>query len=271
MIVVDTLRTARTGLSALRAMASRVDSEFDDVEAWMQSVRHDGVYAIPGFYDSATCALLRQEILDVAERFPDAVHHNSNGADRRIFGIEHAAEGIKSFAEEPRLLSAARTVLAADATNAFTLAGIIAYRKGNLGSGDGWHRDSFVNQFKAIIYLTDVTEENGPFEYITRSHLVQQKFSDHFKYGIPLKSTRIEDTSVRKLIAAQPDRHRILTASMGTLVLADTTGIHRGMPLIGGERFALTNYYYPGTSLSPRMLDHFRPVLGTHLPVAEAN
>lgn len=274
MNVVDTLRMTRRGLVALRvhARAPRAKPEFDDVKDWMQSVRDDGVCTIPGFYDPATCAELRGEILDAVERFPNAVHNKSNGADRRMFGIERAAgKRIRAFAEEPRLLNAARTVLAGDADNAFTLAGIITYREGNLGSGEGWHRDSFVNQFKALIYLTDVTEENGPFEYITRSHLRQQKVSDHNKYGTPLNSSRVEDASVTKLIAAQPDRHRILTAPMGTLVLADTTGIHRGMPLRGGERFALTNYYYPGEQFGPKLFDHFSPVLGRHVPVPEPN
>ncbi|MCH9734997.1 MAG: phytanoyl-CoA dioxygenase family protein [Actinomycetia bacterium] len=226
---------------------------------------------IPGFYDPAACWKLRQEMLDVVECHPEAVHISSSGADRRIFGAERAAEGISAFAEEPRVLNAARTVLGGDAENAFTLAGIIAYRQGNLGSGEGWHRDSFFNQFKAIVYLTDVTESNGPFEYITHSHVAQRKFSDYRRYGIPLRTTRIEDASASKLIAAEPGRHRIFTASMGTLILVDTTGMHRGMPLVGGERFALTNYYFPGKSLRPKLFDHFAPVLGRHVPVSECD
>lgn len=271
MIVVDTARMVVRGWIALRERAPLANPTSDDVKDWIHSVRQNGVCTVPGFYDPATCAELRQEILEVGERFPNAVHNMSNGADRRIFGAERAAAGIRAFADDPRLMNAARAVLSGDAANACTLAGVITHREDNLGSGEGWHRDSFFNQFKAIIYLTDVTKENGPFEYITRSHLVRQKFSDHSNYGIPLKSPRIEDAPVRRLIAAQPGRHRILTASMGTLVLADTTGIHRGMPLTRGERFALTNYYFPGKSLTPKLYDHFRPMLGRHLPVAEPN
>ncbi len=271
MIVVDTAKMAGRGLRAMRARSPLAKPRFDDVKAWMQTVRREGVCAVPGFYDPATCAALRQEILEVAERFPDAVHIMSNGADRRIFGADIAAKGIRTFAEDPRLLNAAQTVLGDNAGSAFTLAGIINYREGNLGSGEGWHRDNFFDQFKAIVYLTDVTEENGPFEYITCSHLVRQMFSDHNGYGVPLDTARIEEAAVRRLIAAQPDRHRILTASAGTLVLADTTGIHRGMPLTGGERCALTNYYFPGKMLGPKLFDYFAPVLGRHVPVSQAS
>lgn len=268
MILVDTARMAKRGLASRLKRAPLAEPEFDEVRAWISSVRYDGVCTIPNFYDPATCGRLRQEVLDVAERYPGAVQIMSNGADRRVFGAERAAEGIRAFAEEPRLLNAARTTLGSDAANAFTLAGIIAYREGNRGSGEGWHRDSFFNQFKAIIYLTDVTLDNGPFEYITRSHRVRQKFSDSDKYGISLKTTRIEDANVRGLIAAEPDRHRILTASKGTLVLVDTTGIHRGMPLIGGERYALTNYYLQGKALKPKLFDSYTPLLGWDVAVS---
>ncbi|MGD9590879.1 MAG: phytanoyl-CoA dioxygenase family protein [Mycolicibacterium sp.] len=268
MILIDTARMARLGLAARLKRARRTEPECDEVKDWIRSVRNEGVCAVPNFYDPATCERLRQEVLDIAENNPEAVQMMSNDADRRIFGAEHAARGIRAFAEDSRLLNAARTMLGGDAANAFTLAGIIAYRPGNLGSGEGWHRDSFFNQFKAIVYLTDVTVDNGPFEYITRSHRTRQKFSDHAEYGIPLNSTRIDDASVGKLIAAESERHRILTAAKGTLLLVDTTGIHRGMPLIGGERYALTNYYLPGKALKPKLFDSYAPLLGWDVPVS---
>jgi len=267
MFIVDTARMAKRGLVALQQRTPLQTPSSDDVKAWTASVRRDGFCVVPAFYDPSACEHLRGEIDDVADRYPDAVHAMSNGADRRVFGAECAAEGIRAFAEEPRLLNAARAVLAGDAANAFTLAGTIAYKNGNLGSGEGWHRDSFFNQFKAIVYLSDVTEENGPFEYVTRSHLLRQKFSDHKRYGIPLTNSRIEDAAVRKIISAEPDRRRIFTASMGTLLLVDTTGIHRGRPLKSGQRFALTNYYFPGRAFGPKLFAHFRPVLGLHVPV----
>jgi hypothetical protein len=267
MIVVDTARMAKRGLIALRERTRLEHAQSDDVRAWIDAVGREGFCVVPDFYDSVTCGQLRQEVLDLIDRYPDAVHSMSNGADRRIFGAERAAAGIRNFAEEPRLLNAARSILAGDAVNAFTLAGTISFRQGNLGSGEGWHRDSFFNQFKAIVYLSEVSQANGPFEYITRSHLVREKFADHNRYGVPLKSARIGDDAVQRLIAEEPDRHRVFTAAMGTLLLVDTTGIHRGMPLTGGERFALTNYYFPGKAFGPRLSEHFKPVLGLHVPI----
>lgn len=260
---------AKRGLVALRERSRLKRPEAADVKTWVEIVRRDGVCVVPGFYDPKTCGNLCDEVTNLLRSYPAAVHSMSSGSDLRIFGAEQGAEGIRLFAKDTRLLNAAQTLLAGDAANAFTLAGAISYREGNLGSGEGWHRDSFFNQFKSIVYLTDVTDRNGPFEYIRQSHLTRRKFADHAKFDIPLKSARIADGTVGSLIAAEPERHRVFTASMGTLLLVDTTGIHRGMPLKEGERFALTNYYFPGKALKPELFEHFSPVLGreVHLHV----
>ena len=41
------------------------------------------------------------------------------------------------------------------------------FDKLSTGSGDGWHRDSYLKkQLKTIFYLTKVNIENGPFTYL---------------------------------------------------------------------------------------------------------
>lgn len=266
-MIGDAARMAKRGMIALREKTPVTVPDSGDVRTWVRSVRNYGVCVVPNFYDSSTCASLIDEINNLADQYPAAINNMSNNSDRRIFGAESASDQIRRFAEEPRLLNAARSVLAGDAANAFTLAGAITYRAGNLGSGEGWHRDSFFNQFKAIVYLTDVNKENGPFEYIMSSHHLRQKFSDHRKYGVPLRTARIGDSAMRGLITAAPERYRVFTAPAGTLLLVDPTGIHRGMPLKSGTRFALTNYYYPGKAFGPKLFEHFKPVLGRDIEV----
>ena len=51
-----------------------------------------------------------------------------------------------------------------------TKANKVKYNKNNLGSGGGWHRDDFNFQFKAILYLNDVSMDNGPFQLIENSN-----------------------------------------------------------------------------------------------------
>ena len=45
---------------------------------------------------------------------------------------------------------------------------------------------------------------------------------------------------------------------MGTLILVDTSLIHRGKPIEDGTRYAITNYWYPRNSIK-NFNNHFLP------------
>ena len=53
-------------------------------------------------------------------------------------------------------------------------------------------------------------------------------------------------------------RKKIITGKAGTLIIVDTSLIHRGRPLKNGKRYALTNYYYPYYQVN-KMKNHFKP------------
>ena len=86
--------------------------------------------------------------------------------------------------------------------------------------------------------------------------------------GIPLGATRFQERDVERIVEGDAQRLVTFPAPAGTLIAADTTGIHRGAPLAKGVRYALTNYYLPEGKASDRRRDHFKPILGIHVPVA---
>jgi len=137
------------------------------------------------------------------------------------------------------------------------MAGRVTAAPGNRGSGGGWHRDSFARQFKAIIYLDDVDESRGPFEYLTETTSLGSMVRDIWRGGLAYGQTRLPETQVEPLIAGRPGALRTVTGRAGTLVLADTRGIHRGMPIATGARHALTNYYFAPDVVTPSLLAHF--------------
>ena len=51
-------------------------------------------------------------------------------------------------------------------------------------------------------------------------------------------------------------------AKAGTLILVDTSSIHRGMPIIAGVRYALTNYFYPKRLIDQELFKQFAPIAG---------
>ncbi len=268
MLLVDTLRIGKRALAA-RQLVHPAPSQTGSAQAngWLEEVRREGICVVPGFFTPDECAEIREDFVTLFDRYPEAVQKCSNGADWRVFGAEKAAPSVRRFTDDTRLNEMAKCFLGEGARPAFTLGNRIQYSESNLGSGDGWHRDSFFNQFKAIVYLTDVEEGNGPFEYIKRSHGLAAKFRDHFRHDIPLHSSRVEDRVVESMIANEPDRHRVVCGAAGSLVLADTTGIHRGRPLREGTRIALSNYFYPEKNIGEPLFEHFKPVLGYHVPV----
>jgi len=87
--------------------------------------------------------------------------------------------------------------------------------------------------------------DSGPFEYIKESHTTLAMVSDWINYGIHPLEPRISEEKVEKLLRRQPERLMTVLAPLGTILLADTRGIHRGRPLTGNKsRYALTNYYW---------------------------
>ena len=267
MKALEVIRIARAAVRSKLATGPLPTAPNHDVGNWLDVIRRDGVCVLPEYYSSETCAELASAFEQLVERCPAAVRSSSDEAEQRIYGIDNAIGDFGAFSNNPTFLELAGGILGTGATNVFTLGNKITSQDGNLGSGGGWHRDSFFNQFKALVYLTDVTETSGPFEYILGSHRLARKFGDAIRLNVPLDTARVPDAIAEACIRMQPENHRVFTASRGTVVVFDATGIHRGRPLTDGMRMALTNYYYPRRDVSQKLIDHFSPVLGHHVPL----
>jgi hypothetical protein len=128
-----------------------------------------------------------------------------------------------------------------------------------------FHRDASGGDIKAILYLSDVGPQNGPFCYAVGSHRVRSSTLENW-----VEETNDQsgfsgtDSRSRRLFAALPNAlqrkcafgndmesgtqivQRLLgsqwsiEAPQGYLVLFDTKGIHRGGMVREGERVVLT-------------------------------
>jgi hypothetical protein len=103
-----------------------------------------------------------------------------------------------------------------------------------LGSGSGWHRDSYLKkQMKTIFYLSKVDIDNGPFSYL-------EPKSKFFCRYYPMKP-RLSEDSDRKLKFCS--RKIILTSDKPGFGFSIITNYpHRGLPVKHGVRYALTVY-----------------------------
>ncbi|MGE4158096.1 MAG: phytanoyl-CoA dioxygenase family protein [Planctomycetota bacterium] len=93
---------------------------------------------------------------------------------------------------------------------------------------NAYHRDQEDPRYmlKFFLYLNDVGIENGPHCYFPGTH--------NRVYPWQNRSTRFTDEEMRRELGA--DRERVFTGKAGTLIVEDTRGYHKGLPLVKGVR-----------------------------------
>lgn len=127
------------------------------------------------------------------------------------------------------------------------------------------HRDASGGDLKAIIYLSDVGERNGPFSYVLGSNRMRiSRLDDLICEANDSNGLGATDPTARRRFAALPRRLRqkgafgndltpasplseginaglwAIKAPKGSIVLFDTKGIHRGGMVVEGERRVIT-------------------------------
>ena len=99
-----------------------------------------------------------------------------------------------------------------------------------------WHRDpECAPCVKAMLFMRDVTEESGPFEYVVQSH---NRFAELSPPG------RYADQSAVDVEVPTADKRRFLCEA-GTVLIANTAGIHRGGYTQGRPRLNAVWTYLP--------------------------
>jgi hypothetical protein len=204
-----------------------------DQEKIVKELRFRGVSVLKGVLSSEDCANIIEQIeaSDITPSWED-----NFGSDKRYYGIENRVN-IPKFLD--KLVNEIHDKYFPKTKHVNTwMYNHIRGVKNNEGSGGGWHRDDPVrNQLKFILYLNDVDESNGPFKYITGSHTVFSKIL-----------TSLVRLKIVSRFSSVPSHGSITyTGKSGTIIIADTSGIHRGSLLeLGTERKALTSYSYRG-------------------------
>jgi hypothetical protein len=111
---------------------------------------------------------------------------------------------------------------------------------------------------KIFFYLKDVTPENGPHCFVRGSHL--KRPYELLRRGY----SRISDEDIQKYYPKEDILE--LCGEAGTILVVDTSGFHKGKPLINGERlllqfeFAVSMYgaNYPKLKLTEKITKLFR-------------
>jgi Phytanoyl-CoA dioxygenase (PhyH) len=250
---------AENGSKVDRAtLLSSLRSSHGEIDEILGTLRSIGIAVVDNYWPAEKSAAARSELDRLITRYPGAVNIFSGGADRRMFGVEEVSSLLGKFHHDPFLRGVGEFVGGLALYNFATLGARIDATGANNGSGDGWHRDGHGYQFKSILYLSDVTDENGPFEFLPGSHKRWRAAFDTALGGLPPPpGTRYEPVVVDRMVSQFGFKRQHYPAKAGTLLLVNTAGIHRGRPLRFGSRYALTNYYYHPFQIDLKRIENF--------------
>jgi len=207
----------------------------------------DGYCVVPDFLPRDAVAGLARAADAVYDSHRQYVSLESNGSDQRIYGVDRVCPPFQLHEAMAQIDAISRAFYWSSRVAWFQMLGRITASNQNLGSGSGWHRDSpFSHQFKAILYLTDVGADNGPFEFIRGTHRRDSLAAVCEFLKLAGSQYRFKAEQIEQLEQAQivPQRTTFI-GGMGTLLLIDSRGLHRGQPLRTGTRLAVTRYYFP--------------------------
>lgn len=234
-------------------------------EQIIKDFNSQGIVVIPDYVTKDFCQSAIDEMDIIQKKYSDFIvskkSENTSG-DYRIFKIENKSESAIMFKKDSFIKNIFDQYCNIKFESNFVLGGIVKSSKDSTtNSGGGWHRDSDEIQLKAMLYLTDVNSLNGPFLFIKNSK----------NYDLIRRNIKTTEPLISKLIRIikRKERHvdpryndNIVESKInneeifevhgkaGTLVLFDSSFIHRGKNMEEGIRYTLTNYFFKKGKLS---------------------
>ncbi len=211
----------------------------------LTAIKKDGLFIVPSFLTVEQCDKYISIIDECIEDRSSNVWVDDEEADHRIYFINEINDDMNAFYKNAFIRDLLTLYTGINNPKGMLLAAKIEYKKDNKGSGGGWHRDSpFNHQFKGVCYLNDVHEGNGPFQYIMGSHQKLNVLSSYLRGFFSPGQSRFTTDEVNAYCQSTRLEVSNIHGGSGTLVLADTKGIHRGKPLNRGVRYVLFCYFW---------------------------
>ncbi len=236
--------------------------ELDKInEDHIEKLKNDGFIIIENYFSKEKCLKLINILDDFMMNNKDKIWIDPNFSDNRIYGAENISLSFREKVNESVKLTKqiGEQYLNQDIDLYMIMANKVIFKDENLGSGQGWHKDSYTKQFKSIIYLNDVDTNNGPLQIIRNSRSDIFMLKTFYKLKNKFPSTRFSDDEIN-LILDNKNQIVELTADAGSLILFDSSLIHRGKKLVNKIRYALTNYYFRKSDFENHK-GHFSPLL----------
>lgn len=225
-----------------------------DIKRGRKILADSGLLVIPSVVSDEVCDAARQEVLSLCGNFdepqdifeneqalfqvgtaklkgyyqlsnyPKAVVNMRNGQDDGMFDIFNCDRALPNSMRPFREIFEHSGVLALLNRPSLKARNLNVYVNRGVRKTRGFHVDSYSENLKAFIYMTDVLAlDDGPYTFVKRSHLDSgfRQVNKHLcKDLTPATETPILD----------PEQITPVLAPKGSLVISDQSGSHRGWP-----------------------------------------
>ncbi len=235
-----------------------------------EKLRKEGILVLENYMSKESCNKLIKEINIYSKKERVIIQKDEGiGGDIRLFDFEKFSDDALEFSNDKIIKNIVSEYADKNLESKSVLAGKVTFNnKVKSNSGGDWHRDGDVKLMKAMLYLSDVSAENGPFCFITKSkdfdferrqneYPFLQKVLFKIK-GLPSKPPRYDNKYIMRQKNIESKIVKV-TAKAGTLVIFDGSYIHRGDVIKSGTRYSLTNYYFP--TLKNNYIKFFRRLI----------
>ena len=211
---------------------------------YKKKILENGYVIIDNYMDNDICNSIINDINKNINIFTKCVINNNifnSGNDLRMTHFENINVYAKNFLYDLQIHTLFENILERKIETKRCQAGIVKFINNEICcSGGGWHIDNKNIQLKAILYLSDVNQNNGPFQYIKKTQgglNLENTIGD-------ISNTRFDDNTIQN--SDKIDKNNIIEicGKAGTLILVRTDNIHKGKIIENGIRYTLTNYYY---------------------------
>jgi hypothetical protein len=217
-------------------------------------LKRNGIAVLPGYYLPEHAQAMHDEILalnsdvrsgkipadEKGDLFSGKVEWSKaleNQGITRIHNVQKINAKAKAFHEDPNFELLGGLYIGKPIFNLNTIS---QYNVPIEGGCRGFHIDSHLNQFKTFAYLNDVTEDNGPHDYLLGSHAVTLRNMRRVYGSFIANNTSVSDEEAE----GSGFRHKTFPGPKGTVLLVDTRGMHQGANLRSGHRLVLTGYHF---------------------------
>ena len=214
------------------------------IDSVMMILKQFGICILKKYYSNDVVNIIENEFDTIFNEHSSKIEildKENCSCDQRIFNVQKYSNPIKNIFSDDTLFNNCASRYNPN-LNKKTLINKVIYNDGfTSNSGGGWHRDNHDCQFKTIMYLSNVDITNGNFQFLTNS---SKKYIGYPKPRTHSYNTRFADDTIANLITSNKTELHNVLGERGTLILVDTTYIHRGNIIKSGERKAITQYFF---------------------------